>query len=227
MNYIKAANMPFTKISTIQSITTSLQSPKTNTNTQNLPDIPYISDISQKLDYFHYKLGIDIGPLPKHLEYLTKFKENDESRINMVKTIGHFQNLYEKSLINKEDNKEDKYSISDDAYRIHKMHTFLVELEKMSIDYIDNLIKFDENNIEQSIFPLSSFNLPKYTNEQSYNRMRDNMSYYIGKRNNQLWELKKLIQEKKWNDVKRQYHLIARSFYIIYEYETKIRPLLF
>ena len=219
MNYIKTANMPFTKISTIQSITTSPQPPKTNTNTQNLPDIP---DISQKLDYFHYKLGIDIGPLPEHLEYLTKFKENDESRINMVKTIGHFQNLYEKSLINKNND-----IINDNAYRIHKMHTFLVELEKMSIDYIDNLIKFDENNIEQSIFPLSSFNLPKYTNEQSYNRMRDNMSYYIGKRNNQLWELKKLIQEKKWNDVKRQYHLIARSFYIIYEYETKIRPLLF
>jgi hypothetical protein len=200
MNYIKSATIPLT--------------PKTNTKN--------IQDISQKLDYFNYKLGIDIGPLPLQFEYLTKFKENDESRIHLIKTIGHFQSLFEKSLSAK-----NKNTIKDDAFRIYKMHTFLAELEKMSIDYIDNLIKFNENKVIQTDLPLSSFNLTKYTNEQSYNRMRDNMSYYIGKRNNQLWELKNSIENKKWKDIKEQYHLIARSVYIIYEYETKIRPLLF
>jgi hypothetical protein len=204
MNYIKSATIPLTKTTT------------TTTNT------PQKLDEFSKLDYFNYKLGIDIGPLPLQFEYLTKFKENDESRINMIKTIGHFQNIFEKSLSAKNQN-----NIKDDAFRIYKMHTFLSELEKMSIEYIDNLIKFNENNTVQSDLHLSSFNLTKYNNEQSYNRMRDNMSYYIGKRNNQLWELKNLIERKKWIDVKQQYHLIARSVYIIYEYETKIRPLLF
>ena len=200
MNYIKSATIPLTV---------------TTTTTQNL-------DKFSKLDYFNYKLGVDIGPLPLQFEYLTKFKENDESRIHLIKTIGHFQSIFEKSFSDK-----NKNTIKDDAFRIYKMHTFLAELEKMSIDYIDNLIKFNENNIIQTDLPLSSFNLTKYTNEQSYNRMRDNMSHYIGKRNNQLWELKDLIENKKWNDIKQQYHLIARSVYIIYEYETKIRPLLF
>ncbi len=202
MNYIKSATIPLTKTTT-------------TTKPQKLDEF-------SKLDYFNYKLGIDIGPLPLQFEYLTKFKENDESRINMIKTIGHFQNIFEKSLSAKNQN-----NIKDDAFRIYKMHTFLSELEKMSIEYIDNLIKFNENNTVQSDLPLSSFNLTKYNNQQSYNRMRNSMSYYIGKRNNQLWELKKLIENKKWIDVKEQYHLIARSVYIIYEYETKIRPLLF
>jgi hypothetical protein len=198
MNYIKSATIPLTK-----------------TTPQKLDEF-------SKLDYFNYKLGIDIGPLPLQLEYLTKFKENDESRIHLIKTIGHFQSLFEKSLSSK-----NKNTIKDDAFRIYKMHTFLAELEKISIEYIDNLIKFSENKAIETDLPLSSFNLTKYTNEESYNRMRDNMSYYIGKRNNQLWELKNLIEHKKWNDIKQQYHLIARSVYIVYEYETKIRPLLF
>jgi hypothetical protein len=206
MNYIKSATIPLTK---------TITTPTTTTTNQKLDEF-------SKLDYFNYKLGIDIGPLPLQFEYLTKFKENDESRIHLIKTIGHFQSLFEKSLSSK-----NKNTIKDDAFRIYKMHTFLAELEKISIEYIDNLIKFSENKTIQTDLPLSSFNLTKYTNEQSYNRMRDNMSYYIGKRNNQLWELKNSIENKKWKDIKEQYHLIARSVYIIYEYETKIRPLLF
>jgi hypothetical protein len=206
MNYIKSATIPLTKTTTTTTTTTTNQK----------------LDEFSKLDYFNYKLGIDIGPLPLQFEYLTKFKENDESRIHLIKTIGHFQSLFEKSLSVKNQN-----NIKDDAFRIYKMHTFLSELEKMSIEYIDNLIKFNENNTVQSDLPLSSFNLTKYNNQQSYNRMRNSMSSYIGKRNSQLWELKKLIENKKWIHVKEQYHLIARSVYIIYEYETKIRPLLF